>query len=67
MLSLYRIGKDFGTRNKSSEEAYTVQPVCNDHLYNKIYYLFFFPVMHFNDDWRYQFTLANNFCLLELI
>ena len=23
--------------------------------------------MCFNEDWRYQFTLANNFCLLELI
>ena len=23
--------------------------------------------MYFNEDWRYQFTLANNVCLLELI
>ena len=23
--------------------------------------------MCFNEDWRYQFTIANNFCLLELI
>ena len=23
--------------------------------------------MGFNDDWRYQFTRVNNFCLLELI
>ena len=23
--------------------------------------------MRFNEDWSYQFTLANNFCLLELI
>ena len=46
---------------------YTVKPVCNDHLYDKIYYLFFYSVMCFNEDWRYQFTFANNFCLLELI
>ena len=39
----------------------TVKPVCNDHLSDKIYYLWFI------EDWRYQFTLANNFCLLELI
>ena len=24
-------------------------------------------VMYFNKDWRYQFTPANSFCLLELI
>ena len=35
--------------------AVTVKPACNDHLNNKI-----------NEDWRYQFTLANNFCPLEL-
>ena len=23
--------------------------------------------MYFNEDWRYQFTRANNFCFLELI
>ena len=23
--------------------------------------------MCFNDDWRYQFTVANYFCLMELI
>ena len=23
--------------------------------------------MRFNEDWRYQFTLANNRCLVELI
>ena len=23
--------------------------------------------MNFNEDWSYQFTLANNICLLELI
>ena len=23
--------------------------------------------MYFNEDWMYQFTLANNFCLLGLI
>ena len=26
-----------------------------------------YSVMCFNEDWRYQFTLANNFCLLGLI
>ena len=49
--------------------VYTVKPVYNDHLYNKIYYLWFIqlPGKCFNEDWMYQFTLANNFCLLELI
>ena len=42
---------------------YTVKPVCNDHLSNKIYYLWFFSVMCFNKNWWYQFTRANNFCL----
>ena len=23
--------------------------------------------MYFNEEWRYQFTFANNFCLLGLI
>ena len=26
---------------KNSIRAYTVKPVCNDHLYTKIYYLWF--------------------------
>ena len=26
-----------------------------------------YSVMCFNENWRYQFTLANSFCLLELI
>ena len=26
-----------------------------------------YSVMCFNEDWMYQVTLANNFCLLELI
>ena len=47
---------------------YTVKPVCNDHLYNKIYLLpMICSVMCLNQDWRYQFTLVNNICLLELI
>ena len=25
----------------NGQKAYTVKPVCNDHLYNKIYYLWF--------------------------
>ena len=46
----------------------TVKPVCNDHLYYKIYSLpVINSVMRFNEDWRYQFPLANNLCLLELI
>ena len=43
----------------------TVKPVCNDHLCDKIYVIY--SVMCFNGDWRYQFTVANNFCLMELI
>ena len=27
----------------------------------------FYSVMRFNEDWRCQYTLANNFCLLKLI
>ena len=45
----------------------TVQPVYNDRLYNKILSPVIFSVMRFNEDWRYQFTLAHNVCLLELI
>ena len=45
----------------------TVKPVYNDHLYNKILSPVIYSVMRFNEDWRYQFTLANNICLLELI
>ena len=26
-----------------------------------------YSVMRFNEDWKYQFTLANNVCLLEHI
>ena len=26
-----------------------------------------YSIMCFNEDWRYQFTLAKNVCLLELI
>ena len=44
----------------------TVKTVCNDDLYDKIYYLSF-SVMGSNEDWKYQFTLANSVCLLELI
>ena len=44
----------------------TVKPVCNDHLYNEIYNVIY-SIMWFNDDRRYQFTRANNLCLLELI
>ena len=44
----------------------TVKPVCNDHLYDIVLPVVY-SVMCFNEDWRYQFTRANNFCLLELI
>ena len=30
------------TTNPIYIDPYTVKPVCNDHLYNKIYYLWFF-------------------------
>ena len=45
----------------------TVKPVFNDHLYYIFYYLWFIHLMCFNEDWRCQSTLTNNFCLLELI
>ena len=48
--------------------VYTVEPVCNDHHYDKINSLFvIYSVMCFNKDRRYQFTVANNVCLMELI
>ena len=52
---------------EGSIPRYTVKPVCNDHLYSKNLLAVIYSVMFFNEDWRYQFTLANNFCLLELI
>ena len=44
-----------------------VKPVYNDHLCKKNVLPVIYLVMCFNEDLRYQNTLANNFCLLELI
>ena len=44
----------------------SMKPVCNDHLCNKILFLVIYSEMRFNEDWIYQLTLANNFCLQEL-
>ena len=43
----------------------TVKPIYNDHLYNLLPVID--SVMCFNEDWRYQFTFANNLCILEFI
>ena len=51
----------------STKAQITVKPVCNDHLCNKNLLPVIYSVICFNEDWMYQFTLANNFCLLEPI
>ena len=32
---------EVGERDESARPFYTVKPVCNDHLYNKIFYLWY--------------------------
>ena len=35
------IARHFKLRPQDTATGYTMKPVCNDHLYNKIYYLWF--------------------------
>ena len=67
VIELYFFRAIFFSPMRFLSHLYTVKPVCNDHLYNKIFLPVIYLVIRFNEDWRYQFTLANNFCLLELI
>ena len=53
--------------HREPQNVSTMKPVYNDHLYNKMYYHLIDSVMCLNEDWMNQFTLANDFCLLELI
>ena len=49
------------------KEHITVKPVYNDHLSNKIYYLWFIKQFVLMKTEGTNCTLANNLCLLELI